>query len=235
MAAFTLEFGELIDEAFERAGVEPSSIVARHLISARRSMGLLLTEIEAAGCPAEYRMLTTTLPLTVGQAYVTLPADTIDILDAVLRTTTSGVNSDIPLTRSSRQEWLQTSDKAAAGTPAVFWVSKSTPSDIAPSTNENVAVLWPVPNVAGSYIVFTRLRGTIVPTLLDDAVDARRNWLEIMCAGLAAKVAQKFSPDRYSGLNAEYQTKLLSRLNSENEGDVNIGYRAHGWSRRRRH
>ena len=53
--------------------------------------------------------------------------------------------------------------------------------------------------------------------------------------GLAAKVAQKFGPERYNGLNAEYQTKLLSRLNSENEGDVNIGYRAHGWSRRRRH
>lgn len=261
MGTFSLSYGELIDEAFERAGIAPDSITARHLISARRSMGLLMTEIEAAGQPAEFRQETISLSLQEGQAYVVLPADTIDLFDAVIRT---GTGADFPLGRSNRQEWLMTADKTVTGLPTSYWVSKSLPGEFNLIANpsgtgwgeggygggpfsgsdslvtgdqaRNIAILWPVfSGYATGTFVANRIRQTSVPTMLDDDVDARRNWFEIYCSGLAAKIAEKFNPEREADQLQKFTTKLFSRINSENEGDVTIGYRAHGFGRRRRH
>jgi hypothetical protein len=254
---FKLPFGELLDESFERAGIDPSSLTARHLISARRSLGLLLIDIENKGAKPEYRMQTETVGLAAGQAWVILPADTIDVLDVAARSSDmSGKPYDLMLNRSSRQDWLQIADKATPGIVNSYWVSKST--ELPPVANQSlgwgqgqyglngsggapggvvdrdILVLTPPSQMPGT-LVINYLRSTALPSMLDDDVDARRNWYETICCGLAAKVAEKFAPDREDKLMAKYNGELAMRLQSENGGDLHIGYRAHGFSRRSRH
>lgn len=243
-----MDFGELLDEAFERAGIDPASITGRHITSAKRSLDLLASELESFGPQAEYRTTTDEYLIDSGQILVALPANTIDVLSVTLRTAASGVTADLPLTRSHRQEWQSIPNKEITGTPMAFWVSKASPDIynlittvtgdattlVDANTETPVLVLWPGASSDGSLII-TRVRSTTAPSLLDDEVDARRNWLEIYCSGLAMKLAEKFNYERHAKLEGSYAGKLKSRLTQENEGDVRVAFRGFGFGRGRRH
>ncbi len=53
MSTIEFSFGDLIDEATERAGLDPAALTHRHLNSINRSLNLLHTDIENNG--AEHR------------------------------------------------------------------------------------------------------------------------------------------------------------------------------------
>lgn len=242
MSTVPLDFGDLISEAVERAGLDPAALTHRHLNSINRSMQLLLIELETDGGNAEYRMETQSYTITSGKGGVVLDDDTIDVTQATL----SIDGKPVPLGRSTREDFLNLSFPTATGSPSIFFLMKSNPGDdyalptgvtAPPATNNTpVLVVWPQMGLSGTVAIqVTRLRQHVAPTAFSDTLDTRRNWLPTMCAGLAAKIAEKFNPAEEPQLAAKYQILLQGRKADENLHPVFIGYRGYGFGRHRRH
>jgi hypothetical protein len=232
-----METGELIEEAVERAGIDPASLTHRHLTSIKRSLSLLFTEIEKAIPGCEYRQVETTLAIDEDAGAIEMPADMIDVVDVmVIRSD----GSELDTTRISRQDYLHYNRNQESGTPVAWWLSKSLPGevdrlpdDLDDPTDNMILVLWPPNGLAGASLRISYVRQTTDPTTLGAAVDARREWLETLCRGLAAKVAEKFNPARERDLIAKYMASLADQ--NTDMHPVVMGFRGFGWSRGRRH
>lgn len=185
--AFNLDFTEIAEEAWERAGREMRS--GYDLRTARRSMNLLMLEWQNRGINMftidEGQIL---LEENVGS--YALPDDTIDILEAVIRTGASSLNTqaDLSITRISVSTYATIPNKLAVGRPIQMWVQRGV-------ANPTVHV-WPVPDkgtlIAPFYIFkYYRLRriedvGTGVNT-----ADINARFLPSLVAGLAYFIAMK--------------------------------------------
>jgi hypothetical protein len=98
--AFNMDFTEIAEEAWERAGREMRS--GYDLRTARRSMNLLTIEWQNRGINM-WTIDSGTINLVKGTATYDLPADTIDLLEQVIRTGSGNVStqSDLTLSRIS--------------------------------------------------------------------------------------------------------------------------------------
>ena len=99
-ATFNMEFTDIAEEAFERAGREMRS--GYDLKTARRSMNLLTIEWQNRGINM-WTIDSGTIDLVQGQTQYPLPADTIDLLEHQVRTGSGNVatQSDLNLSRIS--------------------------------------------------------------------------------------------------------------------------------------
>src|SRR6056300_89198 len=98
--AFDMDFTEIAEEAWERAGREMRS--GYDLRTARRSMNLMTIEWQNRGINM-WTIDEGTLALTEGTSEYTLPADTIDLLEQQIRTGSGNVatQSDLTISRIS--------------------------------------------------------------------------------------------------------------------------------------
>jgi hypothetical protein len=97
-SGFNLDLNDIIEEAFERCGVEVRTGYEHR--TARRSLNLLTIEWANRGINL-WTIEQGSIPMVQGQIVYTLPVDTIDLLDQVVRTQ-SGVNqTDINISRIS--------------------------------------------------------------------------------------------------------------------------------------
>src|SRR6056300_1589775 len=96
--AFNPDFTEIAEEAFERAGREMRS--GYDLRTARRSMNLLTIEWQNRGINM-WTIDEGSVDLVQGTATYDLPADTIDLMEQVIRTGAGNVStqSDLNLSR----------------------------------------------------------------------------------------------------------------------------------------
>jgi hypothetical protein len=122
-SVFNMDFSELAEEAWERAGREMRS--GYDLRTARRSMNLMTIEWSNRGLnmwTIEQGMLT----LTPGLSTYALPTDTIDLLDHVIRTGANAVNTqaDLSITRISVSTYATIPNKLAQGRPIQVWIQR---------------------------------------------------------------------------------------------------------------
>jgi len=147
--AFTLDLLEVIEEAFERCGSE--SRTGYDLRTARRSLNLLFADWANRGVNL-WTLDSGTIPLVSGTAAYVLPADTVDVLDCVIRSNSAVVatQNDRPLTRVSASTYSATPNKLSAGFPNQMTITRGV---TAPTVT-----LWPVPNDSTQLLVYWRLR-----------------------------------------------------------------------------
>jgi len=81
--AFNLDLTEVVEEAFERAGSEMRT--GYDLRTARRSLNLLFADWANRGLNM-WTFEQGTIPLVPGTATYNLPADTVDLMEHVIRT-----------------------------------------------------------------------------------------------------------------------------------------------------
>lgn len=188
--SFILTNTELLDEAFQRCLIDPANLTARHYVSARRSISLMLMTWNQMGLH-QWTIDNETLALTAGTAVYNLPEATQDILDAVVRRD----SNDIPMAPLSRSEYNSIPDKAQEGMP-IQWVIDKT------QNGTRTVTLWPVPENSTDTIVYNRI---VWP---QSAGSAQNNpfippeWVEAFCADLAWRLAQKFAPALVRDLKA---------------------------------
>ena len=96
--AFNLNLNELVEEAFERCGAELRT--GYDLRTARRSLNLLTIEWANRGINL-WTIEQGQIAMVQGQITYDLPADTIDLLDHVIRTQTGQGQTDINISRIS--------------------------------------------------------------------------------------------------------------------------------------
>ena len=198
---WTPDIAELAEEAFERAGLELRS--GYDLKTARRSLNFLLTEWANKGINL-WTVKSGTLTLVTGQkTYTTadgLPADAIDYIEHVCRTTSGGQAVDISLNRISVSTYANIPTKDQSGRPYQIYVDRAT---AAPKIT-----LWPVPDSSTTYtLAYWYLKRE------DDATNPVSQTIEIpfrfynaLVAGLSYHIALKKpeASDRISMLKDLY-------------------------------
>ena len=183
--AFNMEFTEIAEEAWERAGRELRS--GYDLRTARRSMNLMTIEWQNRGINM-WTIDEGTISLVLGTSEYTLPADTIDLLEQQIRTGSGDITtqSDITISRISVSTYATIPNKLTRGRPIQVYVER-----LRDATKINV---WPVPD-SNDYIFYYWRRRRI-----EDAgsgvqtADMNFRFFPVLVAGLAYYIAMK-DPD----------------------------------------
>ena len=185
--AFNLDFTEIAEEAFERAGREMRT--GYDLRTARRSFNLMTIEWQNKGINM-WTIDEGYVNLIQGQSTYDLPADTVDLLEHVIRTGDGNVStqSDLTITRISVSTYATIPNKLQQARPIQVWIERL-------RDNPKI-VVWPVPDqgtVDQPYYVFKywRIRriddaGTGVNT-----ADVNFRFLPAITAGLAYHIGLK--------------------------------------------
>ena len=121
--AFNMEFTEIAEEAWERAGREMRT--GYDLRTARRSMNLMTIEWQNRGInmwTIEQGFIT----LTAGLATYALPTDTIDLLEHVIRTgaNSSSTQADLSITRISVSTYATIPNKLQQARPIQVFIQR---------------------------------------------------------------------------------------------------------------
>ena len=120
---FNLDFTEIAEEAWERAGREMRS--GYDLRTARRSMNLMTIEWQNRGINM-WTMEQGFINLAPGLATYALPTDTIDLLEQVIRTgqNSSSTQADLTITRISVSTYATIPNKLQQARPIQVWVQR---------------------------------------------------------------------------------------------------------------
>ena len=180
--AFNLDFPELVEEAFERAGSE--SRTGYDLKTARRSLNLLLAGWANIGINL-WTLDSGTIPLVAGTATYVLPTDTVDLLDHVVRTGSgsASLQADLTCTRISSSTYATIPNKLTQARPLQIWIQRLEAPQI---------TLWPVPDNAQTYsLVYWRLRRLQDAGNGANTPDVPFRFLPALVAGLAYYLALK--------------------------------------------
>ena len=148
-AAFNLDLNEVVEEAFERCGSELRT--GYDLRTARRSLNLLFADWANRGVNL-WTLDSGTIPLIQGTATYNLPADTVDLLEHVIRTGSGNASTqiDVTITRISNSTYSSIPNKLQQARPIQVWVNRQITPQI---------TVWPTPDQTGVYqFIYWRLR-----------------------------------------------------------------------------
>jgi hypothetical protein len=194
-----------VEEAFERCGAELRS--GYDLRTAKRSLSLLLMDWSNRGINL-WTLEQGTHALTYNVGTYDLPADTVDLLDHVIRTGTGTNQIDINISRISSSTYVAIPNKNATGRPIQIWINRRTGATDA----NNIVVypqftVWPKPDNSTPYtIYYTRLRRMFDVGNGSNGQDIPFRFLPCMVAGLAYMLSMKIpgADVRTMTLKAQY-------------------------------
>lgn len=199
---FNMEFTEIAEEAWERAGREMRT--GYDLRTARRSMNLLTIEWQNRGINM-WTIDEGSVNLVEGTATYALPADTIDLLEHTIRTGEGNIStqSDINISRISVSTYASIPNKLSQGRPIQLYIDRG-------QANPSVTV-WPVPDASSTYVLkYWRMRRIEDAGKGVETPDVNFRFLPCLVAGLAYYIAQKDAElaPRIPMLQTEYERQF---------------------------
>lgn len=177
---FNMDFTEIAEEAWERAGREMRS--GYDLRTARRSMNLMTIEWQNRGINL-WTIDSGSVSLTQGTAQYDLPADTIDLLEQVISTGTGQNEQDITISRISVSTYASIPNKNITGRPIQVWIERLRDN---PKIN-----VWPTPDSDSYTFKYWRLRRIQDAGNGVETADMNFRFLPCVVAGLAYHIALK--------------------------------------------
>ena len=189
---FNLDVGEMIEEAYERCGLEVrTGYDAR---TARRSLNLMFAEWANRGLNL-WTVTQASITLTQGTATYTLQPDVVDILEMVLRRD----GTDYEMDRISRSDYFDFPNKTNQGRPSQFFFNRQ----ISPEIN-----LWQTPENSTDQIVYYYVRRLEDADTMVNTGGVPFRFYPCMVAGLSYYMAMKRAPDRLQILKAVYDEEF---------------------------
>ena len=190
--AFDLSIDELIEEAFERCGLELRT--GYDLDSARRSLNIMMADWSNR-CLNQWTIVERTFTTTTGTSSYNLDTDLIDITEAVI----TRDSTDIQLEKISRSDYLFTPTKTQQARPTQFFLDRQTTP---------VIKLFPTPENSTDVIKYNAL------TRIQDAGDYTNNmevvfrFIPCLVSGLAYYIAMKRAPEKIALLKQVYDEEF---------------------------
>jgi len=177
-AVWNLDIADLIEEAYERAGLEART--GYDFRTARRSLNILSAEWSNRGLNL-WTVQEHNVALTPGVKTYSLPADTIDIIETMIRVNTSGSALDYTVSRIGLGDYAALPNKNTTGRPLQIYVNRQ----IEPNYT-----LWPVPDLPYTILYWT-MRRIQDATNSTDTMDMPVRFVPALLAGLAFQIAMK--------------------------------------------
>jgi hypothetical protein len=171
-------------------------------------LDLLFTDLQNRGILL-HTLEQVLVTLTQYQVTVTCSADTLDVLDAVVRRT----NTDLMMTRIGYGEYLDIPRKSQMGRPTHFFVNRQRDSTL--------IYLWPASQNNTDILVYWKMRFVQDAGKLSNDPDMPRRFWPALVAGLAYYLAlnrgMQFPMDRLAMLKAEYEDQLSHATDEDRE------------------
>ena len=181
---FNLDLSDILEEAYERAGLELRS--GYDYRTARRSLDLMFLEWQNKGLNL-WSVQEGSQTLAAGTGRYVLSSDQLDIIEASLRTDDGDADkqADLTMSRISISQYSHLTNKLTQGRPIQYWIEKD-PGAIALN-------VWPVPDGAVAYKInyyyIQRAEDTGSPA--SNNVDIPARFMPCMAAGLAYYISIK--------------------------------------------
>lgn len=221
----TYDFGQseqidIITEAYERVGRNPATLSSNDIDSARRSINYMFSDWANNG-PNLWAVDLQSITLTPGTLYYDLEPRTVSILQVYTRTLSGAQATDLMMSPISRAEYDAIPNKAQLGQrPFQYYFQRT----ITPRL-----YIWQAPQDVGITLFYHRMKIQEDAGDFTNSMDAPNRWMEAIAAGLAAKLAVKFAPDRleflqgladgaYSRAAAEDREKVPLRITIDQWG-----------------
>jgi len=206
---FDLDVAEIIEEAYERCGIEiRTGYDAR---SARRSLNLMFADWANRGVNL-WTVQQGTLTLTSGTATYNssngLASPMADILEVALRRS----GTDYEIDRLSRGEYLNIPTKTTQGRPSQFYFNRQVSPEV---------TLWPTPENSTDQLVYYYITRIQDADALVNTTDAPFRFLPCMVAGLAYYLSLKKRPELTQLLKVVYEEEF-QRAADEDEDRVSL-------------
>ena len=222
-AEFNPQIDEIIEEAFERTGVQGTR-TGYQLRSARRSLNIMFQEWGNRGVHL-WKVKLAKIPLVEGQAEYNFASDTTNfpqdidsILEAYYRNNSDATTpADIALTKIDRSAYSATPNKLAKGTPSQYYVErKLNPSVFLYTTpSSSVSSTSSPNNFQFCFYYLAKIQDAGSYNYTSDVVN---RFYPCMMSGLAYYLSQKYSPAMSQELERRYESELLRALDADNQG-----------------
>ena len=198
--AFNMDFTEIAEEAWERAGREMRS--GYDLRTARRSMNLMTIEWQNRGINM-WTIDSGTINLVDGVSQYTLPADTIDLLEHQVRTGSGdqATQADITISRISVSTYASIPNKLSRGRPIQLYIERLRDAPLV-----NVLYYW-------------RMRRVQDAGAGAETADMNFRFLPVLVAGLAYYISIKVPEfvDRIQMLKQAYEEQFQLAAGEDRE------------------
>jgi hypothetical protein len=190
---FTLQIDDIVEEAFERCGMRVTN--GYQLNSARRSLNLIFLDWANRGLNL-WTIEQATYALSQGTNEITLANDTVNVLSAVIRDSSTSPSSDITIDRIGREEYLNIPDKTTQARPAQYYVQRA---------NTFKVFLYPASSANTYTFVYYRIRRIQDAGVYTNTSDVNFRFLPCLVSGLSYQLALKYAPERVEALKAYYE------------------------------
>jgi hypothetical protein len=199
--SFNMDFTEIAEEAWERAGREMRS--GYDLRTARRSMNLMTIEWQNRGINM-WTIDEGTINLVDGTSEYNLPADTIDLLEHQIRTGSGNqaTQSDLTINRISVSTYASIPNKLSRGRPIQIYIERL--------RDNPVVNVWPVPDNDNYVLYYWRMRRIEDAGSGIETSDMNFRFFPVLVSGLAYYIAMKIPElaDRIPMLKAAYEEQF---------------------------
>tara|TARA_R110000751_G_scaffold231538_1_gene332818 strand:- start:121 stop:870 length:750 start_codon:yes stop_codon:yes gene_type:complete len=227
---FNLNIEEIIEEAYERCGLEVRS--GYDLKTARRSLNLMFSDWANRGLNL-WTIDYATQTMTAGTNFYTIDQKVVDIVDAVI-TTTAGATAniegdknttDVSITKISRTEYMNLSRKENSSSgdarPTQYCmingqVTTAAGSDYGRPENDMTIFLYPSPDKAYilKYFYINRIQDA---GDYNDNADVPFYFLPCLVSGLAYYMSLKRAPMLTANLKAVYDEEFNRTADANRE------------------
>ena len=206
--AFDLSIDDIIEEAYERCGLQTNS--GYDLKKARTSLNILFSEWGNRGVHL-WKVEKQTQLLTSGTATYNTPSSTNDVLEAYISTAISPGSSvnDISLSKIDRSTYAALPNKGSTGQPSQYFVDRQTTPTI---------TLYLTPDATTyTYLHYYTLNRIEDAGAYGNTADVPFRFLPCMISGLAFYLSLKYAPDRTQALKLYYEDELKRALDEDGQ------------------
>lgn len=202
---FDPTFDDILQDAAAMVGGGP--VLADELISARRGLDYLLTDLQNKNVLL-HKIETTVVPVSTSVSSLTFDQSISDALVASIRTS----STDIVLERDGYERWAEIPTKSQTGRPTRYWWDRRRDS--------SVMNFWPVPDQ--TYTVVLTIQKNAENTLRAfDNIDVPRRFLPAVTYGLAYWIGlrrgTRVDSNRLVLLKAEYERAVRDAMREDRE------------------
>jgi hypothetical protein len=207
---FTLTAADAIEEAYELAGLEYRT--GYDGVTARRSMNIMFADWSNRGIQI-WEVEQVSLDLVKGTTTYDLNQYDIDVLDAVIRRTTNGIQTDFQIDRINRGDYLDIPNKETQARVTQYYVERT----ITPKL-----YVWPAPeNSTDKFVSYRWKRIQDISASVDD-VDLPSRFLPCLTTGLAFNLALKKNPEKAGLLQPLYEQNLVNAIKYDDDSSLRL-------------